>query len=285
MCIRHLSLAALLTLQFSFSSSIWAAEREARSCGLTHKNENKAGGIVGTGHNPVIPPGGIGGTGHEPTLPPGGLGGTGHDPIPPGGIGGTGISSAGYLSIVHGNVFVHTDNDQNFRLISGDAICSGDHLTSSNNGMAKMIFADGATLYILKNTDLKIDDYYYPAQTPEQGRSLLTLKQGDIRSVSGALSKANPKDYKFQTPSAIIQVIGTDFLITHLVEPQGALDAGTYTKVSSGEVSVKSISSTLYLKAGESSHVGLNGSQSMISKSGGLSTGSGGQSSGTCTIP
>jgi len=282
MCIRYLSLAALLTLQFSFSSNVWAADREVRSCGLT---QNKAGGIVGTGHDPVIPPGGIGGTGHETTLPPGGLGGTGHDPIPPGGIGGTGISSAGYLSIVHGNVMVQTDTNQAIKLVSGDAICTGDHITSSNDGMAKMIFADGATLYLLKNTDLKIDDYYYSAQAPEQSRSLLSLKQGDIRSISGALSKANPKDYKFQTPSAIIQVIGTDFLITHLVEPLGALEAGTYTKVSSGEVSVKSVSGSLYLRAGESSHVGLNGAQSMISGLGGLSSNPGGQSSGTCTIP
>jgi len=278
MPIRYLSLAALLTLQFSFSCSVWAAERAARSCGLNQTIESNSGGIVGTGHDPVIPPGGIGGTGHETTLPPGGLGGTGHDPIPPGGIGGTGISSAGYLSSVHGNVIVLTDSNQAIKLVSGDAICSGDHITSSNDGMAKMIFADGATLYLLKNTDIKIDDYYYSTQAPEQSHSLLTLKQGDIRSISGALSKANPKDYKFQTPSAIIQVIGTDFLITHLAEPQGALEAGTYTKVSSGEISVKSDSGTLYLKAGESSHVGLNGSQSMVS-------GPGKQSSGTCTIP
>jgi len=239
----------MLTLCLNYTGNTLAAERALRSCSSSHET--------------IIAPGSMGGTGHEPV-------------IPPGGMGGTGITTAGNLSSVHGTVVVQDQSNQRIQLASGDAICVGDRVASGDDSKAKILFADGASLYLLKNTEIHIDDYYYLAHAPELGRSLVTLARGDIRSVSGTISKTNPKDYKLQTPTATIRVIGTDFLVTHLPEPEGELDAGTYTKVTSGEVSVQSTSGTIHLHVGESSHVMLNGMQSR-------SSGSGAGSSGSCT--
>jgi hypothetical protein len=256
--------------------------------GTGHDPAIPPGGIGGTGHENTIPPGGIGGTehnvaiqsgiggtGHDPAIPPGGIGGTGHEPtIPPGGIGGTGIVAAGTLVNVSGVITVEDNTRKQLQLANGDEICSGDRIATNKNTKAKILFADGAILYILKNTEISLVDYSYSPQQPELNRSLITLAKGDIRSVSGKISKLNPQSYSFKTPLSTIRVIGTDFLVTHLPEQEDALDAGTYTKVISGEVSVQSATSTIRLHAGESSHVMLNGTQSIISSGG-----------GTCSVP
>jgi hypothetical protein len=182
--------------------------------------------------------------------------------------------AAGTLINVNGIVTVEDSSKQKVQLTSGDEICSGDSIATNQNSKAKIVFADGAILYILKNTEISLAEYNYSANKPELNRSLVILSKGDIRSVSGKISKLNPQKYSFQTPVSTIRVIGTDFLVTHLIEQEDALEAGTYTKVVSGEVSVQSSTSTISLRAGESSHVMLNGTQSIISSGG-----------GTCSAP
>jgi len=286
---RHLSLAVALVLPLSYLGEASAATRVPRTCSTEPTTVfERNSGIGGTGHDPAIPPGGIGGTGRENTIPPGGIGGTehsvaqssgiggtGHEPgVPPGGIGGTGIVAAGTLINVSGVITVEDYSKKQLQLANGDEICSGDKIATNQDTKAKILFADGAILYLLKNTEINLVDYHYSVQQPELSRSLITLAKGDIRSVSGKISKLNPQKYSFKTPSSTIRVIGTDFLVTHLLQQEGALDAGTYTKVISGEVSVQSATSTIRLRAGESSHVMLNGTQSIISSGG-----------GTCSVP
>lgn len=294
---RHFSWALILTLHFCYASSTFAGTHMPRTCNsaelsIFKNNDIVTGGIGGTGHEATIPPGGIGGTehsdttrttdnsgfggtGHDPVLPPGGIGGTGRDKAAPmGGIGGTGIVAAGRLDILDGMVTVENHNKQIIKLAKGDEVCTGDKIVSAHDAKARITFTDGAILYVLKNTELTLVDYRYTPELPQESRSNIALTRGDIRSVSGKISKLNPKNYSFKTPASDIRVIGTDFLITHLAQQEGALDAGTYTKVISGEVSVQSATSTIRLRAGESSHVMLNGTQSVISSGG-----------GTCTAP
>ena len=238
--------------------------------GTGHDVSAVSGGIEGTGHTSQTSSGGIGGTGHDVTTTPGGIGGTGHDsPIPSGGMGGTGIIAAGNLANVSGVVTVENQYQQKFELAIGDEICKGDKIATSHDAKAKIVFTDGATLYVLKNSEINVVDYNYSTEQPGLSLNALKLVKGDIRSVSGKIAKINPKYYSLSTPVSTIHVIGTDFLITHLTEQEGALDAGTYAKVISGEINVQSSSSSIRLRAGESSHVMLNGTQSVTSSSGG----------------
>ena len=303
MQVRRLSFAVILSLAIGFPTWSFADSRAPRTCNAVNQATPERttivpGGIGGTGHETVIPPGGIGGTGHEnpivmgaindtaleTTIAPGGIGGTGHEtPVPaggiggtghevqtaPGGIGGTGIIAAGSLVNIDGIVIAEDQHQQKIQLATGDEICIGDRIATSHNAKAKIAFSDGATLYVLKNTEISLIDYHYSATQPELSRSTINLAKGDIRSVSGKISKINPKHYSLSTPVSTIHVIGTDFLITHLTEQEGALDAGTYAKVISGEINVQSSSSSVRLRAGESSHVMLNGTQSSTSSGGG----------------
>lgn len=295
--LRHLFLTLLTVSHIGYSTSAFSDTHTQRTCNsealsIFNKDAILTGGIGGTGHEATIPPGGIGGTehtntthisdnsgfggtGHEPIIPPGGIGGTGRElPTPMGGIGGTGIIAAGKLDNIEGAITVEDISKHTLQLAKGDEICTGDKIASAHNAKAKILFADGAVLYVLKNTEITVADYRFSPEYPKDNHSTIHLTKGDIRSVSGKISKLNPKNYSFKTPASNIHVIGTDFLITHLAQQEGALDAGTYTKVVSGEVSVQSATSTIRLRAGESSHVMLNGTQSVITSGG-----------GTCSAP
>lgn len=311
MQLRHFKFAIIVILALSHSGWSYAANSMSRTCsasgilpgglgGTGHApnasvdiNSNiSGGGIGGTGNTTTIPPGGIGGngieassggiggTGNAPIIPPGGIGGNGieanndKNPVtPPGGIGGTGISIAGNIITLDGNITV-MNSGQTLQLHQGDAVCVGDRIMVGNNAKAKIAFSDNAIMFLLANTDVQINDYQYSGNEPKQNRSLIYLNKGDVRSISGAISKLNPEQYAIKTPIASIHVIGTDFLVTHLPTHDGALDTGTYTKVISGEVMVSSPTTKIHLRAGESSHVLLNGTQSIINSGG-----------GTCTLP
>lgn len=286
-----IKLAAVIVSILIYSGSVVAANSSPRTCpsnhSILHQETLPAGGSGGTGHEVAPPPGGIGGTGNT-TLPSGvnendieaaadvgGIGGTGNAPIiPPGGIGGTGITMAGTLTKASGNITVLSETTQQIVLTDGDAICTGDRIIAGSNSQAKITFSDGATLHILQSSEISIDDYQYFSVSPSQSHSTVSLIKGDIRSISGAISKINPAQYAIKTPVATIRVIGTDFLVTHLPENSNGLLMGTYTKVISGEVSVASEFGKVLLRAGESSHVLLNGIQSIIKSSG-----------GTCSFP
>jgi len=203
MPLHQLQIAIILTTYLTYSLSGFSAEREPRSCNAVN---------IAANDQTTIPPGGMGGTGHETA-------------IQSGGIGGTGIIRAGNLSMANGTVIAESADKKRLELARGDAICLGDHITVADDGKAKIMFSDGAALYLLKNTVVSIDQYYYAEQEPKLNRSLISLAKGDIRSVSGAISKLNPTNYTFKTPSSIIRVIGTDFLITHLPQQEGAIAA------------------------------------------------------------
>ncbi len=236
--------------------------------GGTGIQASSSSGMGGTGHSTTVPPGGIGGNGIEASID-GGMGGTGNTTtVPPGGMGGTGIT-AGVMINSHGTILITNAQNQKFTLETGDAICAGDHISTDFSSQAKIEFTDGAILYALKNTELRIDAYHYSASTSKDNRSQISLIKGDIRSVSGAISKTNPEQYAIKTPVARIDVVGTDFIVTHLDSNEDDLERGTYTKVISGKVNVRSASSKVRLHAGESSHVMMNGTQIILYSHGG----------------
>lgn len=246
--------------------------------GTGHSNESSktAGGIGGTGYpatdgiggtgnsnEPSKTAGGIGGTGYPATD---GIGGTGHSPS--GGISGTGITLAGNFTEVRGKVYVKNILNQIINIREDDEACNGDRIATADNSSAKVTFTDHADLFVLKNTELQIAEYHYAPELPTLNRSHIKLTRGDIRSVSGVISKTNSTEYSFATPLALIKVIGTDFMLTHLPKREGEMPAGTYTKVNSGEVSVENEQGKHHLRAGQSSHVLLNGSVSLPATSG-----------------
>ena len=94
----------------------------------------------------------------------------------------------------------------------GIRIKRGDKLITGANGALGVIFTDNTRISLGANSEMNIDQYSFQ---PAQGTfSFLTeLVQGTASYISGAIGKLSPKSVKFKTPTAVVGVRGTSFLV------------------------------------------------------------------------
>ena len=94
----------------------------------------------------------------------------------------------------------------------GIRIKMGDKLITGKNGALGVIFTDNTRISLGANSEINIDQYAFQ---PAQGKFafLTELIQGTALYISGAIGKLSPKSVKFKTPTAIVGVGGTRFLV------------------------------------------------------------------------
>ncbi len=94
----------------------------------------------------------------------------------------------------------------------GIRIKMGDKLITGSNGAMGVIFTDNTRISLGSDSEIKIDDYIFQ---PDQGTfSFLTeLVQGTASYISGTIGKLSPKSVRFKTPTAVVGVRGTSFLV------------------------------------------------------------------------
>lgn len=95
---------------------------------------------------------------------------------------------------------------------SGDGVNNNDHLSTGKTGAATVTLKDGTVLTIGPNTSMDLSAYTFNSTTHE-GNFLLDLLQGSVRVVTGLLGKANPDKFKIKTPTSVVGVRGTDFIV------------------------------------------------------------------------
>ncbi|MCI5119705.1 MAG: hypothetical protein D3908_00620 [Candidatus Electrothrix sp. AUS4] len=117
----------------------------------------------------------------------------------------------GGLRKVSGSATIIRDGQQ---IIAKDGIRvkMGDKLTTGANGSLGVIFTDNTRISLGSNSKIDINEYVFQ---PEKGSfSFLTeLVQGTASYISGAIGKLSPKSVKFKTPTAVVGVRGTSFLV------------------------------------------------------------------------
>ena len=94
----------------------------------------------------------------------------------------------------------------------GIRIRMGDKLITGANGSLGVIFTDNTRISLGPNSEINIDHYIFQ---PDKGRfSFLTeLVQGTASYLSGTIGKLSPKSVKFKTPTAVVGIRGTSFLV------------------------------------------------------------------------
>jgi hypothetical protein len=104
-------------------------------------------------------------------------------------------------------------NGQQIIAKDGIRIKMGDKLITGSNGAFGVIFTDNTRISLGSNSEINIDHYVY---NPKQGAfSFLTeLIQGTASYISGSIGKLSPKSVKFKTPTAVVGVRGTSFLVS-----------------------------------------------------------------------
>lgn len=121
-----------------------------------------------------------------------------------------GAARAGTFKQVQGEAWVGT----NIRSTPqpGDGLHEAERLSTGGSGSATIVLRDGTTLTVGPNSTVDLRRFQFDATT-HQGNFLLDLLQGSVRVVTGLLAKANPDLFKVQTPTSVVGVRGTDFIV------------------------------------------------------------------------
>lgn len=94
----------------------------------------------------------------------------------------------------------------------GDGIRVADRVNSGKTGAATITLKDGTVLTMGPDTTMDLSRFQFDATT-QQGNFLLDLLQGSVRVVTGLLARVNPDLFKVQTPTSVVGVRGTDFIV------------------------------------------------------------------------
>ncbi|MES2257185.1 MAG: FecR domain-containing protein [Pseudomonadota bacterium] len=94
----------------------------------------------------------------------------------------------------------------------GAAVLSSDRIITGADGSAGITLRDETLLALGPNTTLALEKFAFDSTTHE-GTLDASVKRGTLAVISGKLSKQSPKAVKFSTPSTVLGVRGTEFVI------------------------------------------------------------------------
>ena len=107
----------------------------------------------------------------------------------------------------------------------GAALRTADVIVTGANSSAGITFTDNSLVSIGPNSVFAIDKYRFDTTT-HAGEFEGNLRQGRLAAASGKMVKQSPESMKIRTPSAIMGVRGTDFVVQ--VDPPAAAAAAKY---------------------------------------------------------
>lgn len=96
-------------------------------------------------------------------------------------------------------------------LARGDGINESDRVITGDKSFAILQFVDGAKVTVRPNTVLDIKQYVYSGA--EGNAATLSLVEGGLRVITGAMAKTEPESFKVETPVALMGVRGTEFAL------------------------------------------------------------------------
>lgn len=118
--------------------------------------------------------------------------------------------SSGMVVASRGDV-IAMSNGGSRELKQGDFIYVSDEIITSNRSFAVLQFEDGAKVTVRPDSVLIIESYLYNGDDGDE--ATLSLVEGGLRVITGAMAKSNPENYKVRTPVALMGVRGTEFSI------------------------------------------------------------------------
>jgi hypothetical protein len=94
----------------------------------------------------------------------------------------------------------------------GAGLQAADVIVTGADGYAGITFTDNSLVSVGPGSVFAIDKYRFDTTT-HQGEFEGNLRQGRLAAVSGKMVKQSPESMKIRTPSAIMGVRGTEFLV------------------------------------------------------------------------
>jgi hypothetical protein len=120
-------------------------------------------------------------------------------------------SDVGQIKNLRGTVHVERDG-QRLAAAPGMGVKQSDVLVTGADGSVGVTFLDNSLLSIGPGSALAIDRYSFDTTTHD-GQFDASLKRGTLAVVSGRMVKRSPESMRVHTPSAIMGVRGTEFVV------------------------------------------------------------------------
>ncbi|KQP15082.1 hypothetical protein ASF43_13685 [Pseudorhodoferax sp. Leaf267] len=156
---------------------------------------------------------------------------------------------------------------QGMTLTSGDTIDTG-------GATVQLRMVDGAMIALRPQTTLRLDAYHVAGEGVEE-RGYMRLIKGGLRTVSGFIGKANPDNYRMETPVGLIGIRGTEYT--------AVLRDGLTVNVTSGRIALCNDSGCNDVARGMSAFAASRTSQPTISRLVSTAVPAGSGQSGTAT--
>jgi hypothetical protein len=102
----------------------------------------------------------------------------------------------------------------------GTPVRTADVLVTGADGSAGVTFSDNSLVSIGPNSVFAIDKYRFDTTT-HVGEFEGSLRKGKLAAVSGKMVKQTPESMKIRTPSSVMAVRGTEFVV-EVKEPAAA---------------------------------------------------------------
>jgi hypothetical protein len=115
------------------------------------------------------------------------------------------------FKVAKGSVYLERGGKR-FPAYVGTHLQATDVVVTGADGSAGITFIDNSLLSVGPNSVLQIERYAFNSTTHE-GVFDTTLSRGTLSVVSGKIAKQSPDAMKVRTPSSILGVRGTEFLV------------------------------------------------------------------------
>ena len=102
---------------------------------------------------------------------------------------------------------------QKLAAASGAKLYQSDQVLTGADGAAGMTFIDNSRLSLGANSVLALERFRFNTTTYE-GEFVSSVKKGTLAAVSGKIAKQTPEAMQVRTPSAILGVRGTKFIVS-----------------------------------------------------------------------
>lgn len=118
---------------------------------------------------------------------------------------------AGTIKLVNGRVSASSGGTDR-TLAAGDAVYGTDHITTGAGSSASLVLRDGTTIVVGPASRLELRGFAFDT-TSYQGNLAVMVLRGSMRMISGLIRKNNPDGVHVETPTAVIGIRGTDFIV------------------------------------------------------------------------
>lgn len=117
----------------------------------------------------------------------------------------------GTIKTVQGDVTVVRDNTR-VAAIAGGPLRTTDRIQTGADSAVAVTLKDGTVLSVGPESVVDLREFTYNATT-QDGNVLVNLLRGTLRMATGLIAKLKPEQVKVTTPTTVIGVRGTDFIV------------------------------------------------------------------------